>query len=332
MESAQSPLPQEVRQRLDAAWRANAERLAEEWFGGWRRQAEEEIGAWLASALKDQVAELRRELVEQMTQDARGLRGAENHEAWMRVLLAAACRFSRFAVLFSTLNQRLRCEGLREADGGGDHPLVGLDIPLSAAPAFAHAVASLDPVTTVANAEELSESVAEQLAPLSSGSACLYPLVSRGRAVAVLYAEPGEDQAARASLEWLATVGGLSLEQRTAAPGELVEIAPPESPKATRWEALPKEERQLHLQAQRFAKWKASEIRLTHREAVGEGKKRRNLYAALRGEIDAARQEYRRRFMEQSPHMVDYLHIELVRTLANDDGALFGPEYPGPLV
>jgi hypothetical protein len=29
--------------------------------------------------------------------------------------------------------------------------------------------------------------------------------------------------------------------------------------------------------------------------------------------------------------MVDYFHIEAVRTLANDDESLLGPEYPGPL-
>ena len=30
--------------------------------------------------------------------------------------------------------------------------------------------------------------------------------------------------------------------------------------------------------------------------------------------------------------MVDYLHLELMRTLANDDADLLGKEYPGPMV
>ena len=30
--------------------------------------------------------------------------------------------------------------------------------------------------------------------------------------------------------------------------------------------------------------------------------------------------------------MVDYLHLELLRTLANDDADLLGSEYPGPMV
>ena len=36
--------------------------------------------------------------------------------------------------------------------------------------------------------------------------------------------------------------------------------------------------------------------------------------------------------MTSSPTMVDYLHLELVRSLANDDAILLGPNYPGPLV
>jgi hypothetical protein len=30
--------------------------------------------------------------------------------------------------------------------------------------------------------------------------------------------------------------------------------------------------------------------------------------------------------------MVDYLHLEMVRSLADDDAILLGPSYPGPLV
>jgi hypothetical protein len=30
--------------------------------------------------------------------------------------------------------------------------------------------------------------------------------------------------------------------------------------------------------------------------------------------------------------MVDYLHLELIRTLANDDAELLGKDYPGPMV
>jgi hypothetical protein len=54
------------------------------------------------------------------------------------------------------------------------------------------------------------------------------------------------------------------------------------------------------------------------------------LYASLRQEIDADREAYRRDFLSHLP-MVDYYHLELVRTLAHDNPELLGEDYPGPL-
>ena len=35
--------------------------------------------------------------------------------------------------------------------------------------------------------------------------------------------------------------------------------------------------------------------------------------------------------MSQSPTMVDYLHLELVRSLARENSQLMGQNYPGPI-
>jgi len=330
-------LPPELKEQLDAAWRESVERLAQEWFGSWRDAAEQAFAEQLAKLATDQeqaaekgAQQARREFSEWLNQTVRRLRGAASHGAWLHVLLEAACRFSRFAALFSTLNNRLRCEQARNLEGAPPEGLVGLDIPLSAAPAFGHAVESGDPVVILPAAKELSESLAAALTPGASGRAHLFPLITSGSVVAVLYAEPATPEAA-AALELLASIGGATLERRMAAPGPLVSIASPPPAKPQDWTELPKEERQLHIQAQRFAKWKASEIRLTQGDLVREARRKGDLYSPLRAEIEAARNEYERRFMKLSPHMVDYLHLELVRTLANDDGALLGPAYPGPL-
>jgi len=56
------------------------------------------------------------------------------------------------------------------------------------------------------------------------------------------------------------------------------------------------------------------------------------LYETLRGPIDAAREQFRKDFFAQCSSMVDYLDLELVRTLANDDAELLGTNYPGPMV
>jgi hypothetical protein len=51
----------------------------------------------------------------------------------------------------------------------------------------------------------------------------------------------------------------------------------------------------------------------------------------VRARIDTARESFRKKFFSATPTMVDYLHLELVRTLANDDPELLGNDYPGPL-
>jgi hypothetical protein len=73
-------------------------------------------------------------------------------------------------------------------------------------------------------------------------------------------------------------------------------------------------------------------MRLRHADAVRGGRARRDLYGALREPIEAARAKLRESFFGACPSMVDYLHLELVGTLANDDPELLGENYPGPLV
>jgi hypothetical protein len=73
-------------------------------------------------------------------------------------------------------------------------------------------------------------------------------------------------------------------------------------------------------------------MRLRDSQAVQTGRARRDLYGALRSSIDSARAGFRESFFAECPSMVDYLHLELVRTLANDDADLLGKDYPGPLV
>lgn len=94
---------------------------------------------------------------------------------------------------------------------------------------------------------------------------------------------------------------------------------------------LSKEEEKLHLLAQRFARVRAAEIRLYKAQAVEDGRARKKLYSELKEEIDSARAAYGREYLRASASMPDYLHLELVRTLANEEVAALGEEYPGPL-
>ena len=93
----------------------------------------------------------------------------------------------------------------------------------------------------------------------------------------------------------------------------------------------PAGEEALHLSAQRFARVRVAEMRLYQSQAVVRGRATRHLYAELKEAIDSARDVFERDYRSRSVSLPDYLHLELVRTLANHDAALLGAEYPGPL-
>jgi hypothetical protein len=86
------------------------------------------------------------------------------------------------------------------------------------------------------------------------------------------------------------------------------------------------------LRAQRFARVRVAEIQLYHAAQMKIGRAAADVYRALKSQMDAARDAYREKFLTPKNGTADYLHTEFVRTLANNDAALLGPEYPGPLV
>jgi hypothetical protein len=88
----------------------------------------------------------------------------------------------------------------------------------------------------------------------------------------------------------------------------------------------------LDLRAQRFARVRVAGMRLYQAEAVARGREQQSLYRELKTEIDAARAAFEQEFLSARPSLPDYLHLELVRTLAHDDAARLGPDYPGPLL
>jgi hypothetical protein len=86
------------------------------------------------------------------------------------------------------------------------------------------------------------------------------------------------------------------------------------------------------MRAQRFARVRVAEIQLYHAAQMKSGRAAGDVYQALKSQMDAARDAYREKFLTPVNGTADYLHAEFVRTLANDNAALLGPEYPGPLV
>lgn len=109
-------------------------------------------------------------------------------------------------------------------------------------------------------------------------------------------------------------------------------VAPVLPDRAFSWDDLTQEERENHMRAQRFARTQVAEMRLYKDDAVKSGRRDGNIYLRLKEEVDAARERYQSQFLDGQTHMRDYLHAELVETLAIDNPQLMGPDYPGPLV
>ena len=105
-------------------------------------------------------------------------------------------------------------------------------------------------------------------------------------------------------------------------------LPPPPSPLDV--SQLSEADQKLHKDARRFAKLLVSEIELYHKTTVAEGRESKDLYRRMKLVIDRSRQAFDRRFGKTLGKEFDYFHDELVRTLAANDPALLGSDYPGP--
>jgi hypothetical protein len=291
----------------------------------------------------------RRESADQLNQAVRRLRQAPDIDELGGTLLDAAVVFCTGAALFFIQEDLARGERILGVAKDGQEVFRGLEIPLAAAAALAGAVESRDPVIAASTPGEVSTAMFKLAGHRPDGRVSIFPIVVREEVRALVYAW-GTVQGS--ALELLSQVAAgvwseLSPPEPPPASPELVQIAPamvPEkeaAPVAERasavrastsaWERLTPQEQQIHFRAQRFARVQVAELRLREGDTVQSARTSRNLYGALQKQIDSARETFRRSFFEPCTSMVDYLHLELVRTLANDDPELLGKNYPGPM-
>jgi hypothetical protein len=316
-------------EQLTAAWQLQVSRIEEQLHAGWREQIErifEDRFAELAARVEEEVrGEIARQTdgasrrtTERLNRALRRLRTHEDRGAWVSALLDGTEGLSRRAVLFAVEGRTLR--GVDARGFENREALLATGIELAAAPAFASAVETREPVVAAVCAAELSAAVAEAAGGAPGARGCLFAVIARDRAIAVLYCD--EDGIDRNGIEALAMAAGTALEARPEArPAETAE-----------WAELSEADRQTHLRAQRFARVRVAEMRLYKPQSVRDGRAHRRLYAEFGQEIDTGRETFRREFLASCPTMIDYFHQELVRTLAHDDAAMLGQDYPGPLV
>lgn len=252
-----------------------------------------------------------------LNQISRCMRHAENLDQWLQAVMDGTIGFCARAALFAVEGNLLLCRATRGLDR------IGEAVPMASAPALASAVESQDTVVAMCTAGEMSKTIALAFKRGEAGRAHLIPLSGRKRCLAVLYAEETTDLDALELLMAIAASAREHIQAATQATGaQLVEI----KPASANTEVASAEQ----LRARRFAQARVAGIRLLLSDTVEAGRTQGNLYSQLRDQIDLAREFYRQEYGRSE--FEDYLHFEIVRTLANDDANTLGSEYPGPIV
>jgi hypothetical protein len=281
-----------------------------------------------------------RALAEHLNQSVRRLRHADAFSEIAAILCDASAPFAGACAVFHISENTVGGERLRGAASEAAERFREIRFGAAEAAAFAGAIDSREPVVALCSAAEVSPAVMEAFGHAPGDKAYLFPLTVDRTTVGMLYAAGAVDSAA---LELLAQATAAILEARQRGqrqarrpvPLDLVRIEPvsaaPASP-APDWDDLSAADRHLHLRAQRFARVRIAEMRLYRPDAVKAGRAQQDLYSALQDAIDEGRDAFRQTFLTASKTMVDYFHLELVRTLANDNPAWLGGKYPGRLV
>ncbi len=273
----------------------------------------------------------RSQVTNELNQSLRRLRQYNGESEWLNAVLDAASQFAHQTAIFSLQGGELRLRAQRKLELPND-----LTFALASRHAFANAVTSKDLIVALRTPAEVGAELSTQE---SGGRGHIVPILNADRVVAILFAVSG-DYTDVNGLELVAGLASLVLERQANAALN-VQIAPPvvvsgSGPVSNAAAALPawadlnEEQHSSHVRAQRFARVRVAEMQLENPEACRAGREQNDLYLFLKKSIDAARESYRNQFMT-TPHMVDYLHLELVRTAAEGNESTLGADYPGEL-
>jgi hypothetical protein len=286
-------------------------------------------------AAREATKNARQECANQLNQALRRLCQAGNPAELADTLADATAQFAGGAAVLSIDGGTAKLESVRPSGDG--RTAVGTRTALDAAPALRAAIESREPVIAATESSEVGEALAGLAASTGDDRVAVFPVTSH-YGVPALVCAWGEVAAPAVELlaqltaeEWervVRTAAAAAAEAAAAAAADLVNVAPAERS----WDSLPADEKQAHLRAQRFARVRVAQWRLRDGTVVRAGRARGDLYDEMKSQIDEARESFRNEFFAACPGMLDYLHLEMVHTLANDDAELLGKDYPGPLL
>jgi hypothetical protein len=307
------------------------------------------------SLASDQLVRTREEVsraqAELLNQALRRMRHANGDQQILQALVENIAPYAFFAVVlvFENNQARVAASGGFER-GQSTSAEFGFDFAfaISDAPALVTAIESGDPVVALATPGEISSALADKLnsgargegEPEDESKAYLFPIRARQSVVALLLASrlvaSGSTAVNTAPIELLCEAAGMRLEsvEGITQPKTLAvaDSGQDRIEKRLSWDTLSPEDQRLHLQAQRTARLRVAEMRLYNEADLRRGVAGGNIYEALQPAIDSARGQFLQDFLAKSATMVDYLHLEILQSLAHDKDALLGPGYPGPMV
>jgi hypothetical protein len=302
-----------------------------------REHAEREMAQAIAEERTSSADAARRKLSESLNQTLRRIRQTTAEHEPLQLVLEDTTSFAERAVVVLIENSQARIAAWRGASLTEEDQDNGA-IDLAEGAALKSCVETRDRLVVIASPLEVSPMFARALSNTESDRIYLFPISTRQTVVAVLLASGAVTPA---PIELLCEAAGMKLEsldaavvpEKPSAPSQegLVQIAGASaSGKASKWEGLGAGDQAAHLRAQRTAKVRVAQMRISESDALRRGVQTHDIYGALRISIDTARDDYRDTYMS-TPGMVDYLHLEIVRSLAREDTRLLGQGYPGPI-
>ncbi|HLH02652.1 MAG TPA: hypothetical protein VKX25_07775 [Bryobacteraceae bacterium] len=286
------------------------------------------------SASEEKQRKARRNATGELNRLFRRFRQYENGEQWIAAVRDGVALAAREFAIYTVSGGELR---LRAQQGLGLEEYASM--AAASASAFRSAIETREPVVTLRRASDVGEALALGEAP---GRAHLVPILNGERVVAIVFAADGPELDMDA-LELVASMGSAVLERQSnlgihtqIAPAKTAgtpEAEPPAkaAPEMPAWAQLKEEDRRLHARAQRFARVAVAKMQLARPEACRAGLEQSNLYMFFQAELDKARESYAKQFMT-IPSMVDYLHLELLESMAAGEERNLGADYPGHLV
>ena len=263
----------------------------------------------LGSTIREVAGQQNEKAAAELNRHFTRMRCFENDREWCDALLDSACQFCRRAAFFSIRKGQLWYQGSR----GMSAAAAPEPVELANASAFANAVSKRAVTRASRTAGDLSNAIAAFTGESEESRADLVPVSLTDRVPGVLYTEGAGNVAA---LEMIASFAALSLEchllLEEGAAGRRARVR-------TAASSTPRD-----AAAQRFARVAVARIVLDEFDALRRGRLERSIYSKCALSIDAAREAYSR----EHPGVPDYMHEEIVRTLANNQPELLGANYP----